>query len=173
MRKNSFQSGHTVRSAHRSARWRATGSCAPQPHAGGVARKLAAAEKEIRIAAANAMSDVYAVRCNFSRPDLEERWHAWYSGPKLAEMMTHPFFLSGQRYRAAGVVPPGCPVLPANEGEVSATVSVTDAGLVVTTDRARDLAVAVAPVARTLGVRLREVRPLDDSLESLFRELVR
>jgi ABC-2 type transport system ATP-binding protein len=54
-----------------------------------------------------------------------------------------------------------------------AGVSVTDAGLVVTTDRARDLAVAVAPVARRLGVRLREVRPLDDSLESLFRELVR
>ncbi|MDP1806662.1 MAG: ABC transporter ATP-binding protein, partial [Acidimicrobiales bacterium] len=50
-----------------------------------------------------------------------------------------------------------------------AGVSVTDAGLVVTTDRARDLAVAVAPVARKLGVRLREVRPLDDSLESLFR----
>jgi ABC-2 type transport system ATP-binding protein len=49
----------------------------------------------------------------------------------------------------------------------------TDAGLVVTTDRARDLAVAVAPMARDLGVRLREVRPLDDSLESLFRELVR
>ncbi len=54
-----------------------------------------------------------------------------------------------------------------------AGVSLTDAGLVVTTDRARDLAVAVAPVARKLGVRLREVRPLDDSLESLFRELVR
>jgi ABC-2 type transport system ATP-binding protein len=54
-----------------------------------------------------------------------------------------------------------------------AGVSITDAGLVVTTDRARDLAVAVAPVARSLGVRLREVRPLDDSLESLFRELVR
>ena len=54
-----------------------------------------------------------------------------------------------------------------------AGVSVTDAGLVVTTERARDLAVAVAPVARTLGVRLLEVRPLDDSLESLFRELVR
>ena len=54
-----------------------------------------------------------------------------------------------------------------------AGVSLTDAGLVVTTDRARDLAVAVAPVARRLGVRLREVRPLDDSLESLFRELVR
>ena len=54
-----------------------------------------------------------------------------------------------------------------------AGVTITDAGLVVTTDRARDLAMAVAPVARTLGVRLREVRPLDDSLESLFRELVR
>ena len=54
-----------------------------------------------------------------------------------------------------------------------AGVSLTDAGLVVTTDRAGDLAVAVAPVARDLGVRLREVRPMDDSLESLFRELVR
>ena len=54
-----------------------------------------------------------------------------------------------------------------------AGVSVSDGGLVVTTDRAGDLAVAVAPVARDLGVRLREVRPLDDSLESLFRELVR
>ena len=54
-----------------------------------------------------------------------------------------------------------------------AGASLTDAGLVVTTDRARDLAVAVAPVARDLGVRLRKVRPLDDSLESLFRELTR
>ncbi len=52
-------------------------------------------------------------------------------------------------------------------------VSLTEAGLVVTTNRAGDLAVAVAPVARALEVRLREVRPLDDSLESLFRELVR
>ena len=54
-----------------------------------------------------------------------------------------------------------------------AGVSFTGTGLVVTTDRARDLALALAPVARRLGVRLREVRPLDDSLESLFRELVR
>ncbi len=54
-----------------------------------------------------------------------------------------------------------------------AGVSLSDGGLVVTTDRAGDLAVAVAPVAHRLGVRLREVRPLDDSLESLFRELVR
>ncbi len=54
-----------------------------------------------------------------------------------------------------------------------AGVSVSDGTVVVTTDRAGDLAMAVAPVARRLGVRLREVRPLDDSLESLFRELVR
>ena len=49
------------------------------------------------------MSFVYAVRCNFARPDLEERWHEWYSGPKLAEMLTQPFFLSGQRYRAVAL----------------------------------------------------------------------
>jgi ABC-2 type transport system ATP-binding protein len=54
-----------------------------------------------------------------------------------------------------------------------AGVSVSDGGLIVTTERAGDLAVAVAPVARRLGVHLREVRPLDDSLESMFRELVR
>ncbi len=57
--------------------------------------------------------------------------------------------------------------------ETVAGISLTDAGLVVTTDRAGDLAMAVAPMAKDLGVRLREVRPLDDSLESLFRELVR
>jgi len=57
--------------------------------------------------------------------------------------------------------------------ETVAGVSLTDAGLVVTTNRAGDLATAVAPVARRLSVHLREVRPLDDSLESLFRELVR
>ena len=49
------------------------------------------------------MSFAYAVRCNFSKPDLEDRWNAWYGGPKLAEMLTQPFFLSGQRYRAAGL----------------------------------------------------------------------
>jgi len=54
-----------------------------------------------------------------------------------------------------------------------AGVSLTGAGLVVTTERAGDLAVALAPAARRLGVRLLEVRPLDDSLDSLFRELVR
>jgi len=49
------------------------------------------------------MSFVYAVRSNFTRPELEENWHAWYSGPKLVEMMTHPHFLSGQRYEAVGL----------------------------------------------------------------------
>ncbi len=57
--------------------------------------------------------------------------------------------------------------------ETVAGVSLTEAGLVVTTDRAGDLAAAVAPLARRLAIHLREVRPLDDSLESLFRELVR
>jgi ABC-2 type transport system ATP-binding protein len=45
--------------------------------------------------------------------------------------------------------------------------------VVISTTRAGDLAVAMPRVARQLSVRLSEVRPLDDSLESLFRELVR
>jgi ABC-2 type transport system ATP-binding protein len=45
--------------------------------------------------------------------------------------------------------------------------------LVISTTRARDLAVLLPQTARDLGVHLVEVRPLDDSLESLFRELVR
>jgi ABC-2 type transport system ATP-binding protein len=45
-------------------------------------------------------------------------------------------------------------------------------GLVIQTAQARELATALPRVARDLQVRLFEVRPLDDSLESLFRELV-
>ena len=45
--------------------------------------------------------------------------------------------------------------------------------LVVSTSRAAELALALPTVARDLSVHLQEVRPLDDSLESLFRELVR
>ncbi len=52
-------------------------------------------------------------------------------------------------------------------------VTVEDGQLVISTTRAGDLAVALPRAARDLGVRLTEVRPLDDSLESLFRELVR
>jgi len=54
-----------------------------------------------------------------------------------------------------------------------AGVSVDGQDLVISTTRAGDLAVALPRTARDLGVRLVEVRPLDDSLESLFRELVR
>jgi ABC-2 type transport system ATP-binding protein len=46
-------------------------------------------------------------------------------------------------------------------------------GVVVATSRAAELAMSLPALARDLSVRLREVRPLDDSLESLFRELVR
>jgi ABC-2 type transport system ATP-binding protein len=52
-------------------------------------------------------------------------------------------------------------------------VTFDDAGIVVSTTHANELAAALPSVARSLSVRLREVRPLDDSLESLFRELTR
>jgi ABC-2 type transport system ATP-binding protein len=45
--------------------------------------------------------------------------------------------------------------------------------VVVSSLRALDLAIALPGVARREGIRLLEVRPLDDSLESAFRELVR
>ena len=46
-------------------------------------------------------------------------------------------------------------------------------GLVIETTQARELATALPRVAREGAIRLLEVRALDDSLESLFRELVR
>ncbi len=46
-------------------------------------------------------------------------------------------------------------------------------GLVIQTLRARELATALPRLARAQSVRLLEVRALDDSLESLFRELIR
>jgi hypothetical protein len=45
--------------------------------------------------------------------------------------------------------------------------------LTVATQRAGELAVALPRLAQQTGARLREVRPLDESLEALFRELVR
>jgi ABC-2 type transport system ATP-binding protein len=45
--------------------------------------------------------------------------------------------------------------------------------LIVSTTRAKEVAVLLPQAARDLGIHLVEVRPLDDSLESLFRELVR
>ena len=52
-------------------------------------------------------------------------------------------------------------------------VSVDGDGVVVSSTRAGELARAIAGVARRAGVRLAEVRPLDDSLESTFRELLK
>jgi ABC-2 type transport system ATP-binding protein len=46
-------------------------------------------------------------------------------------------------------------------------------GLVIETLQAREVATALPRLARDASVRLFEVRALDDSLESLFRELVR
>jgi ABC-2 type transport system ATP-binding protein len=54
-----------------------------------------------------------------------------------------------------------------------AGIAVDGADLTISTKRAGELSVALPRTARDLGVRLVEVRPLDDSLESLFRELVR
>ncbi len=45
--------------------------------------------------------------------------------------------------------------------------------LIVETLQARELAVALPQLSKSAVIRLIEVRPLDDSLESLFRELVR
>lgn len=53
-----------------------------------------------------------------------------------------------------------------------AGVRIEDGDVVVSTSKAAELALALPEMAKDLSIRLREVRPLDDSLESLFRELV-
>lgn len=57
--------------------------------------------------------------------------------------------------------------------EAVSGVGIDRGDVVVSSPRALDLALALPGVARRAGVRLLEVRPLDDSLESAFRELVR
>jgi ABC-2 type transport system ATP-binding protein len=57
--------------------------------------------------------------------------------------------------------------------EQVAAVSVEGDTVTIATNRWRDLALALPIVARRIEARLLEVRPLDDSLESLFKELVR
>ncbi len=52
-------------------------------------------------------------------------------------------------------------------------VTVDGATLVISSQRAGELAQLLPAVAREVGARLHEVRPLDDSLESVFRELLR
>jgi ABC-2 type transport system ATP-binding protein len=59
------------------------------------------------------------------------------------------------------------------ELEAVSSVAVDGTELTVSSNRARDVAIALPRLARSLGARLDEVRPLDDSLESMFRELVR
>jgi ABC-2 type transport system ATP-binding protein len=63
--------------------------------------------------------------------------------------------------------------LVALECVAGVSVDGTRGALLIETAQARQLATALPRVARELGVRLVEVRALDDSLESLFRELVR
>ena len=59
------------------------------------------------------------------------------------------------------------------ESVAGVTIDDSRDGLVIQTLRTRELATALPRLARHASVRLLEVRPLDDSLESLFRELVR
>jgi hypothetical protein len=47
------------------------------------------------------MTHLYIVRCNFTAPEHEEAWNAWYSGPKTRQMLAQPHFLSCQRFRRA------------------------------------------------------------------------
>jgi ABC-2 type transport system ATP-binding protein len=57
--------------------------------------------------------------------------------------------------------------------DVVGGVTLDGGDLVISSLRAGDLSIALPRTARDLGIRITEVRPLDDSLESLFRELVR
>jgi ABC-2 type transport system ATP-binding protein len=59
------------------------------------------------------------------------------------------------------------------ESVTGVTVDPGRGELTVSTLQARELATALPRLAKASSVRLLEVRPLDDSLESLFRELVR
>jgi hypothetical protein len=44
---------------------------------------------------------VYIVRCNFTDPAKEQAWNAWYSGPKIEQMLAKPHFRTCQRFRLA------------------------------------------------------------------------
>jgi hypothetical protein len=49
------------------------------------------------------MTFVYIVRCRFTAPDKEAAWNAWYSGPKIEQMLAKPHFRTCQRFhRASG-----------------------------------------------------------------------
>ncbi len=59
------------------------------------------------------------------------------------------------------------------ESVAGVTFDASRDGLVIQTMQARELAIALPRLARDESIRLLEVRALDDSLESLFREFVR
>jgi hypothetical protein len=44
---------------------------------------------------------VYVVRCRFTEPAREQAWNAWYSGPKIEQMLAQPLFRTCQRFRRA------------------------------------------------------------------------
>jgi len=79
------------------------------------------------------------------------------------------------RPRAVSVRTPSARALAARLVEEEAVRGVTVDGttVVVTSQSAGELARVLPVVARQVGARLHEVRPLDDSLESVFRELLR
>ena len=45
------------------------------------------------------MPFVYIVRCNFTEPTKEQAWNAWYSGPKITQMLSKPHFRTCQRFK--------------------------------------------------------------------------
>jgi hypothetical protein len=47
------------------------------------------------------MAFVYIVRCAFKNPSREGAWNAWYSGPKIAQMLRKPHFRTCQRFKRA------------------------------------------------------------------------
>ncbi|TIL32463.1 MAG: hypothetical protein E5Y55_28115 [Mesorhizobium sp.] len=50
------------------------------------------------------MNLAYVVRCNFGDASRETAWNDWYSGPKLAQMLRKPHFLTVQRFhRTSGI----------------------------------------------------------------------
>jgi hypothetical protein len=49
----------------------------------------------------DAMAFCYIVRCGFTEPSREQAWNAWYSGPKIEQMLAQPHFLTCQRFRLA------------------------------------------------------------------------
>ena len=47
------------------------------------------------------MTFAYIMRCNFTEPAKEQAWNAWYSGPKIVQMLKKPYFRTCQRFRRA------------------------------------------------------------------------